>query len=53
MKMNEIKAIAKTFLNLEPIADERFPFIIHHPFFRNSHIFINNELVSLEDGYKN
>jgi hypothetical protein len=43
--LDSIKTIAISFLNLEPIQDEKFSFIIHHPFFQSDIFYTSNTTV--------
>ena len=45
--LNEIKEVAKMLLYTSIVPDEDFGFLIHHPFFRNRVIFIDNEMVDV------
>lgn len=39
--MNDIKEIAECLLNVKVVSDERFPFIVHHPFFDSLYFPVN------------
>lgn len=49
MDINRIRQVAKTFLYLDIQIDDRFPFIIHHPFFCNPFFFYKTSQYNLTD----
>ena len=47
MDISKIKNIAKALLSLDIQLDEDFDFLIHHPFFNNRFMCIDNELIDI------
>lgn len=45
--MNEVKRIAKTLLHTELHFDEKFDFIVHHPFFQNSFYYVQQKDIKM------
>lgn len=51
--LSAIKDIAKTFLHMEPKANEEFPFIIEHPFLESQYTSVNGNFVNVLESEEN
>ncbi len=49
MEINKIREVAKTFLYLDIQIDDKFLFVIHHPFFNSPMYYCNNQILNITD----